>query len=172
MRILAIDPGTTETAFVEYDPQTKTVISFGKRDNGELLAELRLRCSLTSGKQQMHVAIEKIVSYGKPVGQEIFDTCVYIGRLLEVLRRHNPVLISRKDVKMHLCDTSHKVTDAVIRQRIIDIFGPGKEKAIGLKKSPGPLYGIKADCWAALAVAITYAETTFSKGDTSCDSTS
>jgi hypothetical protein len=29
-----------------------------------------------------------------------------------------------------------------------------KDRAIGKKKSPGPLYGIKGDQWAALAVAL------------------
>ena len=44
-----------------------------------------------------------------------------------------------------------------IRQALIDRFG-GKEKAIGLKKTPGPLYGISSHAWAALALAITYSD--------------
>jgi hypothetical protein len=28
--------------------------------------------------------------------------------------------------------------------------------AVGLKATPGPLYGFKKDMWAALAVAVTY----------------
>ena len=34
----------------------------------------------------------------------------------------------------------------------------GKGTAVGLKASPGPLYGFKADLWAALAVAVTVAD--------------
>lgn len=33
---------------------------------------------------------------------------------------------------------------------------PGKEKAIGKKATPGPLYGVVGDEWAALAVAVTW----------------
>ena len=65
----------------------------------------------------------------------------------------------RKTVKMHLCSAIVGINDAVIRQRLIDLFGPGKDVEIGTKKKPGPLYGLHGDEWAALAVAVTYAET-------------
>ena len=64
-------------------------------------------------------------------------------------------MIYRKDVKLHLCG-SPRAKDSNIRQALIDRFGPGKEKAIGLKKTPGPLYGVKSHVWAALAVAVTH----------------
>ena len=32
----------------------------------------------------------------------------------------------------------------------------GKDKAIGSKREPGPLYGFKADLWSALALAVTF----------------
>jgi hypothetical protein len=51
-----------------------------------------------------------------------------------------------------------KVNDAVIRQRLIDIFGPGKAVAIGTKKVKGPLWGLRSDEWQALALAVTFAE--------------
>lgn len=62
--------------------------------------------------------------------------------------------IFRRDIKLHLCN-SVRAKDANIRQALIDRYG-GKEKAIGKKKSPGPLYGIKSHMWAALALAVTY----------------
>ena len=49
--------------------------------------------------------------------------------------------------------------DANIRQALIDRYGPGKDRAIGRKLSPGPLYGLSGDCWSALAVAVTTTET-------------
>ena len=57
------------------------------------------------------------------------------------------------EVKMNLCHSA-KANDADIRQALIDRFGPGKQKAIGLKGSPGPLYGVSKHCWAALALAV------------------
>jgi hypothetical protein len=61
-------------------------------------------------------------------------------------------------VKLHLCKST-KANDASIRQALIDRYGPGKERAIGTKKAPGPLYGVKADVWAALALAVTWHDT-------------
>jgi hypothetical protein len=49
--------------------------------------------------------------------------------------------------------TEHQAKDANIRQAILDRFG-GKEKAIGKKANPGPLYGVKSHLWSALAVAL------------------
>jgi len=48
------------------------------------------------------------------------------------------------------------VNDSTIRQAMLDRYGPGREKAIGKKKSPGPLYGIRKDEWQALALAVTF----------------
>ena len=39
---------------------------------------------------------------------------------------------------------------------LLDRFGGSS--AIGLKRSPGPLYGVSKDVWSALAVAVTYAD--------------
>ncbi len=44
----------------------------------------------------------------------------------------------------------------MIRQRLIDIFGPSKEVAIGKKKTQGPLYGFKDDIWQAAALAVAW----------------
>ena len=150
MRILAIDPGPTESAAVLFDTKTRKVIEHGKVDNELMLANV----SLSSGSYDVAV-IEMIASYGMPVGAEVFETCVWIGRFLQVIGEKYTHRIFRKDVKLSLCHKVQGVNDGVIRQRLIDLFG-GKEKAIGKKKTPGPLYGISGDCWAALAVAIAW----------------
>lgn len=157
MRILSIDPGTKQSAWVFFDCDTYRIIEHDKEDNERLCRSFD---SQHDSKRYQHVVVEMVASYGKPVGQEVFDTCVWIGRFRQAAERWvGTTCILRKDVKMHLCDTIRGVNDAVIRQRLIDLFGPGKEKAIGKKAAPGPLYGIKADCWAALALAVTFAET-------------
>jgi hypothetical protein len=116
------------------------------------------------------MAIEMVASYGMPVGREVFDTCVWIGRFVQEWSHadHKPEpsivrMIYRKEEKMHLCG-SVKAKDSTIRAAIIDRYG-GKERAIGKKKAPGPLYGIHADVWQALAVAITCAETISERTD-------
>jgi hypothetical protein len=143
--ILAIDPGTTQTAWVYLVDGIP--LSHGKWPNEDVLAKLR---SSPLGDELL--AVEMIASYGMPVGAEVFDTCVWIGRFLQAYDGPH-VRVFRREVKLHLC-ASPRANDASIRQAILDRFG-GKEAAVGKKAKPGPLYGIKADVWAALAVGLT-----------------
>lgn len=154
--ILAIDPGNEQSAFVVYDDGRP--ISFGKIENFELLAKLEeLGASLP---YHTPLAIEMIASYGMPVGREVFETCVWIGRYVQQWP-FGHTLVYRKDVKLHLCGQP-RAKDANIRQALVDRYG-GKDRAIGKKASQGPLYGVSADVWSALAIAVTYAETVASE---------
>jgi hypothetical protein len=149
--ILAIDPGCTETAWI--------VLRYGKPHFwGKEMNEVFRRRIVTAQFEEATFVLEKVESFGMAVGKEIFETVFWSGRFAEAWGRtfHR---IGRKDVKLHLCGTT-RAKDSNIRQAIIDKFGGSKEAAIGTKRKPGPLYGIKADVWAALAVGITYQETT------------
>lgn len=156
-RILAIDPGTTESAWVVYDPEARRVIGSATEENALVMARVRW---FDRSEAPTVFAVEMIASYGMPVGAEVFATCVWIGRFAEAWdsANHTPArLIFRRQVKLHLCADS-RAKDANIRQALLDRFG-GREAAIGKKKSPGPLHGVTGDAWSALAVAITAAET-------------
>ena len=93
------------------------------------------------------------------VGREIFDTVRWAGRFEEAARPTPVALLGRKDVVGHMCGSA-RANDVDVRAALIDRFGGpgGKAAAVGLKASPGPLYGISKDVWSALAIAITYAE--------------
>jgi hypothetical protein len=151
--VIAIDPGNAESAFVRY--QDGRPLAFGKRPNAEILAALpeQLRHEIRFGES--HLAIEMIASYGMPVGAEIFETCVWIGRFVQAWGAGHS-LIYRRDVKLHLCGQA-RAKDGNVRQALLDRWG-GRAKAIGTKAKPGPLYGFKADLWQALAVAVTYSD--------------
>lgn len=141
---IAIDPGTRQSAVIEIKDgniESKAILQ-----NGDVLKFLREQT------QQDALVIEMIASYGMAVGREVFETCVWIGRFQEAWNGPTE-FVYRKDVKLHLCG-SPKAKDANIRQALLDRYGGSA--AIGKKKAPGPLYGIKADLWAALAVAETY----------------
>jgi hypothetical protein len=155
--VLAIDPGNTETAYVLYNGTTKQILETGKVLNSEMCVHIRRIKGMDSS---IEMVIEMVASYGMPVGRSVFDTCVWIGRYIEVWSG-NFRLIVRKDVKMHLCNST-KANDSNIRQALMDKWGSTKEASIGTKKSPGPLYGLGNDERAALALAITAAETTSS----------
>ena len=136
--ILALDPGTSHTAFVQFDQQR--IVDHGHLPN----AEIR---QILIGREYDRCACEMIASYGMAVGASTFETCVWIGRFAEVARV-DVELIFRKDIKLFLCGTM-RAKDANIRQALIDLIGPQ-----GTKKTPGPTYGIKSHTWAALAVAV------------------
>lgn len=147
--MFAIDPGTVESAWCEFDGER--VLSSAKEPNEQVLSRLR-------ELPIQPVAIEMVASYGMPVGREVFETVLWTGRFYEALRHNGlaPGLTYRLAVKIHLCGTA-KAKDANIRQAIIDRFpgtGGGAIPQIGTKKQPGPLYGVSGDIWAALAVAI------------------
>lgn len=157
--ICAIDPGTTESALIWYDRELKSPIMnySGIMPNAVLLDILRHGrdhevCPAT--------AIEWIESFGMAVGKEVFETCALVGRIQEALDHNNivNVRITRKQVKLHLCQSA-RATDSNIRQALLDIYGEGmKELAVGTKKAPGPLFGIKSHLWSALAIAVTYSD--------------
>lgn len=153
MTILAIDPGTTHSAIVEFHEQTREIIHAAKMTNEHVLQYI---LKFSHPYQIRHLAIEMVASYGMPVGEEVFTTCVWVGRFIQAF--DGPyTLIKRHEIKLHLCHTVKGVNDAVIRQRLIDLYG-GKDAAIGRKATPGPLYGFKADMWAALAVGVVWFE--------------
>ena len=156
MRLLAIDPGYEESALLLYDTDTRKPVHWVKTANQEALDII-----LASPVQVIdRLAVEMIASYGMAVGKEVFDTCVWIGRFIECWEHAcggGWQQVFRREVKTHLCADS-RAKDANIRQALIDRYG-GKEQAIGEKASPGPLYGLTGDCWAALGVAVTCAET-------------
>lgn len=149
MNLLAIDPGTEESAYVVF--RDGEIATFGKVQN-----EIVLGIATGFGGAMVY---EMIASYGMPVGREVFETVMWIGRFVQAYGvGRDSQRVYRRDVKLHLCK-SPKANDASIRQALIDRFGPTKEKAIGTKKKPGPLYGMKADTWAALAVGVTWMDT-------------
>src|SRR6185503_14865134 len=143
--VLAIDPGTTRSAWLRFDGDRPD--GFGITANDVLITALR-----TGGLPDV-VVIEKVESYGMAVGAEVFDTVWWAGRFAEAAHRVPVVLLPRRAVKLALCGDS-RARDANIRQALIDRFGGSA--AIGLKATPGPLYGIGRDVWSALAIAVTY----------------
>lgn len=161
MNILAIDPGTIQSAWLIYNADTKEPLYFNIFKNEDVLSV----CEMTPCTVD-RIVIEMVASYGMPVGKDVFETCVWIGRFIDrFTHNHKYALIYRKDVKMHLCNNM-RAKDSNIRQAIIDRYEPiggGATPQIGIKKQKGPLYGIKKDLWQALAVAITYSETMLKK---------
>lgn len=151
--LLAIDPGPAQSAWLLYENGLPT--AFGIDTNYGVLDVID-KCSA------YRVAIESVASYGMAVGADVFETCVWVGRFIQCWCEtwDEPTVhrVYRRDVKLHLCGSA-RAKDANVRQALIDRYGPGKEKAIGKKASPGPLHGVTSHVWSALAVAVTAADT-------------
>ncbi len=148
MKILAIDPGNIESAYCIIDSETYKPLEFGKIKNEDLAYDIICK----AGKDYIKfdkLVIEMIASYGMPVGQTVFETCVWIGRFIQ-LNYGKFNYIYRKDEKINLCG-SMKAKDSNIRQALIDRFG-----VVGTKKNKGFFYGFKSDIWQAFAVGVTY----------------
>lgn len=140
--VLAIDPGTHESGYAVF-LKGGGVLDSGVLPNHELLDVIRK-------SDADLLAIERIVSYGTAVGEETFDTCVWIGRFQQTWSVPNEVLlVKRFAVKKHVCGTG-SAKDPQVREALIRLIGPQ-----GTKKEPGPTYGVKSHAWAALGVAVT-----------------
>lgn len=148
MMIMAIDPGTEKSAYVLLEEKMRP-LAFGILSNEAMLIMIKLECCRID-----RFAIETIASYGMSVGQEVFDTCVWIGRFIQIAHENNiPVTkIKRLEVKNHLCHTS-KANDSNIRQVLIDRFG-----VVGTKRYPGWFHGVSKDIWSAIAVGVVAAD--------------
>ncbi len=146
-RILAIDPGK-RVGVVIWEPESKKIwhTIYDQEHALEYFHEIE------DGFHEVfnYVGIEMIGHYGSgmPAGKDVFDTCVFIGEVKNILRSFRPTLIMRREIKLHFCGNM-RAKDGNIRQALIDRFGPP-----GVKKSPGILYGIKGDEWQALALGI------------------
>jgi hypothetical protein len=155
---LAIDPGPVQSAWLILGPHGG-VRAFGIWPN-ERLRQLLRWSDLTEllSHDVDRIAIEKVESFGMAVGAEVFETVYWSGRFAEAFHPALVERVSRRAVKLHLCGSA-RAKDTNIRAALLDRYGPGKEKAVGTKAHPGPLYGVSKDVWSALAVAVTAADT-------------
>jgi hypothetical protein len=148
MNLIAIDPGTTQSAYVILHGMTP--VRHGIVANEEMLLVLG---DARVSEDAEDLVIEMVACYGMAVGKEVFETCVWIGRFIEAWRGPNITRVTRHQVKMHLCHSA-KAKDGNVRQALLDMYGGAT--AVGKKASPGPLYGVHSDIWQALAVGVTY----------------
>lgn len=151
MVIFAIDPGNIESGYAVVQMPDFKLLDVGKVQNEKLLEKL---CPLRGADR---LAIEMIASYGMPVGRSVFDTCVWIGRFVQVAFEQGITadFVYRRDEKLCLCG-SPKAKDGNIRQALINRYAKHDFKTgKGLKANPDAFYGVSKDAWQAIAVAVT-----------------
>jgi len=151
---LAIDPGCFESAYVIVIDANRCPLEIDKLPNEKLID--RLANLPTTHYNLGQVAIEEVVSYGMPVGREIFETVHWAGRMYQILAEQGymPQRIGRQKVKLHHCHSS-KANDGNVRQALVDRFAPGQPNhGKGTAANPGWFYGFRADIWQAYALAV------------------
>lgn len=174
MRIIAIDPGPEQSAWVLYDSVKKEIINSAIEPNPVIVAPGNDLLSV--GHQLVvEVMVSAFINPTKKkgyVGKTTMATQKWAGIFLGFSAgRKFPVRhydfanaeLHRKQVVSHLCGNA-RAGDSDIRAVLMDSFpatgkdSKGKPSVMGTKKRPGPLYGIKKDLWSALALAVTYAD--------------
>jgi len=145
---IGIDPGPENSDAVILNSEG-LVVEKVSCPNGEMYARV------DNWRQQgERVVVEDFVPYGARLSYESMDTIKFIGALYWA---HGCEVLDRKTIKVQLCGVT-SAKDADVRDALIHEYGGSKERAIGKKKTPGPLYGITGHLWAALAVAVTAAD--------------
>jgi hypothetical protein len=140
MKILGVDPGTTQSGYVLFDGR---VLQAGVMPNEDLL-------KIIADDRSDVFAIERIVSYGTVVGDETFQTVHWAGRFQQAWACPDEVrLIRRLDVKKSL-GLMGSAKDKHVNAALLEQIGPK-----GTKANPGPTYGVASHAWAALGIAVT-----------------
>ena len=182
-RILCIDPGSRITGWVILDRRQGAlpeIVDHGNTPTAEFLEWLRAHHELSLHQ----VVIEHVGHYGTGMsaGADVFETCILIGRIVEILRPLPVEKVRRQSIKTQLCGRA-TAKDSNVRQALIDRWG-GDELALGARKCsnckgkgwrgrgrsscdacgdgweipPGPLHGVTTHAWSALAAGLYYLE--------------
>jgi hypothetical protein len=144
LKILAIDPGNIQSAFVVWEDGNFLESSEGNKgiiENDDFCIVLHNILDLCPINI---VAIEFPQCYGMTVGKSIFDTCRWAGifEYIAAQKGIHTARYGRPTIKGHIGGR----TDAEIRSSLRIRHGEAKK---GEK-----LEGVKKDIWAALALAV------------------
>lgn len=143
--IIAVDPGPRQSAYVELRGSTfpPALATCGHLDNPELLELLR-----GVGAGGIFVC-EKVVCYGRIVGEDVYETAFAGGRFTEaVVRAGLTAYRLSNPVWRRALVGIGRVEGAGIRQAILDLYPPtggGAEPRVGTKGKPGPLFAMRGD---------------------------
>jgi len=155
MKLLAIDSGNIQSAYIIFDTFENRVVKKNLLQNEEFLLKLK-------DLQFDEVAIEKIVSLGMPIGNTTIDTIFFNGRLHEFFLNNfflKPNWYTRMDIRMHLCLTT-RAKDGNVRAALINRFGEPSTKKLShniYNELEDKIY-FGTHFWSCLAVAMYHLE--------------
>jgi len=149
MIVFGIDPGSRESGIVMLESKNDSDwIIKAKSMQPNTTAKLIVQDGIQAKGDLKYVAIEKIVSYNKKVGADVFDTVKWVGRFMECWENEPNCTqvkeIPRREAVGHLCEFGKSGSDKYVREALIKRFG--KEM----------LGGFTSHTWSALAIAVTF----------------
>lgn len=161
-RILGIDPGSENSAYCEIErsvagePQPEWGVRLGQKGK---VPNATLRNMIKDGAICSDVLALEIISnsFGSGIGRSVTLTAEWVGRYLATWEDWVGTEIrtySRSEIKLHFVG---KITanDSMIRLALTDRFALGTPNyGKGSKKAPGFFYGVSADIWQSIAVAV------------------
>lgn len=144
MTIIGIDPGSTRSAFVVWHTEARAILQHAKVENPRLWAS-----TLADNTPWIdRCVIERIHLGGRKVGNDVRDTCEWVGRFAAMWDAAHPgqpaLLLTRAKVKgaLGLSNFTGRAQDADVRRTLIERL---REKRTS---------GLARDEWSALAVAL------------------
>ncbi len=153
MVVLAVDPGPLTSGYALWDADARRVMESGSDTPNDELRTIILPAALglLTAVPGSQFAIERVACYGRPVGDPVFETVFFSGRLAEWWETATGVPAIRRtfsDVALHFCHSRH-AKESHVRQVLLDRFG-GK----GTTARPGPFYSVSGHAWSAAALGI------------------
>lgn len=151
-RLLAIDPGSTHSAYVLYNTRSERIGAHGHVENQEMRRIVKaLHLSRVIGNRGAidHMAFERVRGYGNRsrAGNSVLDTAEWGGRFIECFGGDEYCTgMPRSTVRGHLLSGMNVSSgDAQIRKVLKERFGDAVK-------------GFNNHEFAALAVAVTWAK--------------
>lgn len=172
MKIMAIDPGTTESAYVILDDQYQ-IISADKVGNDVILSIIAdapgLDAVIIEDIEPRYSSTDRSAA-GAVMGQSTIETIKAFGRFSwqaalrglivgSIFRRdeRSCLIPTKRNGLPPLPETAPKHADGQIRASLIRRFARhDKERGRGTKANPDTFYGFHGDMWQAMAVGVTW----------------
>lgn len=159
--VLAVDPGSSISGYVVLTDDN-VITDKGIVDNEEMLLMMNSQVADHCVVEKPGAHVMTIKATGHPyIPEHVKETLIYFGRLQaywELLSDSGEFYaMARRDALKYVTGKGSRVGDKEMRAGLISLYG-GPD-AIGLKKNPGPLYGISSHMWAALGLGVAYHDT-------------
>lgn len=176
MKIMAIDPGTTESAYVILDDQYQ-ILSADKVGNDVILSIIAdapgLDAVIIEDIEPRYSSTDRSAA-GAVMGQSTIETIKAFGRFSwqaalrglmvgSIFRRdeRSCLIPTKRNGLPPLPETAPKHADGQIRASLIRRFARhDKERGRGTKANPDTFYGFRGDMWQAMAVGVTWLDQT------------